>query len=374
MPRAPRAPAPRARARAPARVPPRRELLPPHARRPPAAAQVCVANIGDSRAIIGERKGKRVIAYSLSIDQTPYRQDERERCKAAGAVVMSCDQLEGLVPFHENWGVNLGEELDNGGDPPRVWQPGKSFPGCAFTRSIGDSVAESIGVYAEPELLCKELTPEDQFLILASDGVWEFLTNQSVSDMVLKFSEPLEACRAVVAESYRLWLQYEVRTDDITMILAFIEYAKGAKPETYSDTGDSTENSMKKRRASRRESRRGSADAISLGLDVVGRAGGENRPVRRGLSKEKRQAMTIGSDAAAMAEDDDVDFKPEVVPKSKQEVERIRTAVRANFLFQHLNERQQSMVFDVMQVTWVTPHIPPTPLPHLPYLTPLPSA
>ena len=165
---------------------------------------MCVANIGDSRAIIGERKGKRVIAYSLSIDQTPYRQDERERCKAAGAVVMSCDQLEGLVPFHENWGVNLGEELDNGGDPPRVWQPGKSFPGCAFTRSIGDSVAESIGVYAEPELLCKELTPEDQFLILASDGVWEFLTNQSVSDMVLKFSEPLEACRAVVAESYRL--------------------------------------------------------------------------------------------------------------------------------------------------------------------------
>ena len=306
-----------------------------------------------------------MIAYSLSIDQTPYRQDERERCKAAGAVVMSCDQLEGLVPFHENWGVNLGEELDNGGDPPRVWQPGKSFPGCAFTRSIGDSVAESIGVYAEPELLCKELTPEDQFLILASDGVWEFLTNQSVSDMVLKFSEPLEACRAVVAESYRLWLQYEVRTDDITMILAFIEYAKGAKPETYSDTGDSTENSMKKRRASRRESRRGSADAISLGLDVVGRAGGENRPVRRGLSKEKRQAMTIGSDAAAMAEDDDVDFKPEVVPKSKQEVERIRTAVRANFLFQHLNERQQSMVFDVMQVTWVTPHIPPTSLPHL---------
>ena len=182
----------RARARAPARVP-LGELLPPHARRPPAAAQVCVANIGDSRAIIGERKGKRVIAYSLSIDQTPYRQDERERCKAAGAVVMSCDQLEGLVPFHENWGVNLGEELDNGGDPPRVWQPGKSFPGCAFTRSIGDSVAESIGVYAEPELLCKELTPEDQFLILASDGVWEFLTNQSVADMILKFADPLDA-------------------------------------------------------------------------------------------------------------------------------------------------------------------------------------
>ena len=42
--------------------------------------------------------------------------------------------------------------------------------------------------------------------------------------MVLKFDDPLEACRAVVAESYRLWLQYEVRTDDITMIMAFLDW------------------------------------------------------------------------------------------------------------------------------------------------------
>ena len=62
----------------------------------------------------------------------------------------------------------IAQELDNGGDPPRVWAPGKSFPGCAFTRSIGDSVAESIGVTAEPELLRKELTDEDQFVVLVT--------------------------------------------------------------------------------------------------------------------------------------------------------------------------------------------------------------
>jgi serine/threonine protein phosphatase PrpC len=183
----------------------------------------------------------------------------------------------------------LGEELDNGGDPPRVWAPGKSFPGCAFTRSIGDSVAESIGVTAEPELLRKELTEEDQFVVLASDGVWEFLTNQSVADMILKFEDPLDACRAVVAESYRLWLQYEVRTDDITMILAFVD-----KNE---DDGAGDMSQMRKRR----ESRRGSADQISVGLDIVGRAGGENRPVRRGLSKEKKQQMAIAMSSCAHA-------------------------------------------------------------------------
>lgn len=56
----------------------------------------------------------------------------------------------------------------------------------------------------------QELTPDDKFIVLASDGVWEFLTNQTVTDMILKFDDPLEACRAVVAEAYRLWLQNEV--------------------------------------------------------------------------------------------------------------------------------------------------------------------
>mmetsp|Transcript_49196 Transcript_49196/g.81695 ORF Transcript_49196/g.81695 Transcript_49196/m.81695 type:complete len:1065 (-) Transcript_49196:122-3316(-) len=306
--------------------------------------EVFVANIGDSRAIIGEKKGKRVIAYSLSIDQTPYRQDERERVKQAGAVIMSCDQLEGITEYHENWNVALGDELDNGGDPPRVWAPGKSFPGCAFTRSIGDSVAEGIGVFAEPELLCKEVTEDDEFIMIASDGVWEFLTNQSVADMVMKFDEPVEACRAVVAESYRLWLQYEVRTDDITMILAIID-ADGGMP----DLPDPDDPSQKRRMSQRRQSRRGSAQGITVGMDLVG-VGGENRPVRRGLSREKRSALTVqAAEGGKEEEDDHAEYNPTLVPKTEEELERLQQAVKANFLFQHLNQQQEQLVFDVMQ-------------------------
>lgn len=36
---------------------------------------------------------------------------------------------------------------------------------------------------------------------------------------VSAFDDPHEACLSVVAESYRLWLNYETRTDDITMIV-----------------------------------------------------------------------------------------------------------------------------------------------------------
>jgi cGMP-dependent protein kinase len=35
---------------------------------------------------------------------------------------MSMDQISGMEPLHENWGdVHLGEDIDEAGDPPRVW-------------------------------------------------------------------------------------------------------------------------------------------------------------------------------------------------------------------------------------------------------------
>ena len=122
------------------------------------------------------------------------------------------------------------------------------------------------------------------------------------------------------------------------MILAFIDLAANDMDEEERET-------LSLRR--RRESRRGSADQISVGLDIVGRAGGENRPVRRGLSKEKKQQMAIA--VSTTEEEDDGDFVMEVVPKTPDELTRIKAAVKANFLFQHLNETQAKQVYDVMK-------------------------
>jgi hypothetical protein len=114
-----------------------------------------ISNVGDSRAIIvSKTDDNRLIAKPLSSDQTPYRKDERERIKKFGARILSMDQIEGLEPIHENWGdLNLGEDIDEGGDPPRVWSPNGDYPGTAFTRSLGDLLAEECGVVPEPEIL-----------------------------------------------------------------------------------------------------------------------------------------------------------------------------------------------------------------------------
>jgi serine/threonine protein phosphatase PrpC len=168
------------------------------------------------------------MALPLSRDQTPWRKDERERVKAAGACVWSIDQVEGREPFHDDWGDAFeGDKVvDYTLDPPRLWIAGKEYPGTAFTRSIGDWLAESIGVIPDPEMMTLELTGNDQIVVIASDGVFEFMTNQEVIDLCAQCSNPLEACEKVVQAAYQQWLVYENRTDDISVIVCFLRCSR----------------------------------------------------------------------------------------------------------------------------------------------------
>jgi serine/threonine protein phosphatase PrpC len=65
------------------------------------------------------------------------------------------------------------------------------YPGTAFTRSIGDMAAERIGVVADPEVSIKNLEHNVEFLVLASDGVFEFMSSQTVVNMVRPQLTPL---------------------------------------------------------------------------------------------------------------------------------------------------------------------------------------
>ena len=60
----------------------------------------------------------------------------------------------------------------------RVWTPGKDSPGIAMTRSFGDEEATRLGVTWEPEIDEYEIGDDDKFLLLASDGIWDIMTNK----------------------------------------------------------------------------------------------------------------------------------------------------------------------------------------------------
>ncbi len=57
-----------------------------------------------------------------------------------------------------------------------------------MTRSFGDQIAASVGILADPEIIGWKFTEDDKFLILASDGVWEFIDSQEVTYNIYNFS------------------------------------------------------------------------------------------------------------------------------------------------------------------------------------------
>ncbi|KAH1131949.1 hypothetical protein J1N35_003327 [Gossypium stocksii] len=298
--------------------------------------KIYVANSGDSRAVIAEKRGKEIVAVDLSIDQTPFRVDELERVKLCGARVLTLDQIEGLKnPDVQCWGTEEGDD----GDPPRLWVPNGMYPGTAFTRSIGDSIAETIGVVANPEIVMLELTEDHPFFVLASDGVFEFLSSQTVVDMVAKHNDPRDACAAIVAESYRLWLQYETRTDDITVIVVHINGLVG-------QAGGELANP---------------ASILRPPGPQVSEATGSESPLAFSLSSRNQQARHDLSRARLRAIESSLENGQIWVPpppahrKTWEEEAHIERALHDHFLFRKLTDSQRHVLLDCMQRIEVQP-------------------
>ena len=175
-----------------------------------------VANVGDSPAILGwqDVSSDSLSARLLYSEHTPKRTDERMRIKRSGGVVMTVDQRDGAEPIHENW---REDEI------PRVWSTDESkLPGCAFTRSIGNGIAHTLGVTAYPEFSKHHITKNDRVLIVASDGVTEFMDPQTCVQIACSCSNPSEAANALVEEASERWLTRGDYMDDITVIVLFI--------------------------------------------------------------------------------------------------------------------------------------------------------
>lgn len=94
-----------------------------------------------------------------------------------------------------------------------------------MTRSIGDLVASSVGVSWEPEVTKYKISVNDQFMIMATDGVWEFLENKPVVDIIFPYfmNNDIEgACDTLMKESLDRWKEEEDENiDDITFVLIF---------------------------------------------------------------------------------------------------------------------------------------------------------
>ena len=165
------------------------------------------ANVGDSRAIIVKGTNDNDLNIKpLSIDQKPDDPEESKRIVENG----------GEISQYEEDGEKSG--------PFRVWKKGEVYPGIAMSRSIGDLIASTLGVIPEPKFIEDKVDKDTKFIVVASDGVWEFLDNKAVTNIVMPFykkNDPDGACKALIKESTEWWNKEDIVVDDITVVCVF---------------------------------------------------------------------------------------------------------------------------------------------------------
>lgn len=114
------------------------------------ASHIVVANCGDSRALLC--RGRQ--AVPLSTDHKAGRPDEVARIEAAGGHVIS-------------------------------WQGYRVLGVLAMSRALGDRYLKPY-VIGQPEVTCTARSDDDECLILASDGLWDVLSNELVCNVARK--------------------------------------------------------------------------------------------------------------------------------------------------------------------------------------------
>ena len=98
----------------------------------------------------------------LSKDHKPNVESEKKRIY----------RNKGRVEQYSEFGIKTG--------PFRVWLKNEMYPGLAMSRSIGELTAYSVEVIPEPEIIEYFVNTNTKYVMLASDGIWEFLSNEAV--------------------------------------------------------------------------------------------------------------------------------------------------------------------------------------------------
>ncbi|XP_061683672.1 protein phosphatase, Mg2+/Mn2+ dependent, 1Lb isoform X2 [Syngnathoides biaculeatus] len=145
--------------------------------------ELTVANVGDSRGVLCDKDGN---AIPLSHDHKPYQLKERKRIKKAG----------GFISFNGSWRVQGI---------------------LAMSRSLGDYTLKNLNVVIpDPDILSFDLNKlQPEFMILASDGLWDTFSNEEAVRFVReRLDEPHFGAKSIVLQSY-----YRGCPDNITVMV-----------------------------------------------------------------------------------------------------------------------------------------------------------
>ena len=133
---------------------------------------ISVATTGDCRVVLGREVGQSWQALPLSVDQNAMNGNEVERLKMAHPgednIVLNGRVLGSLMPFRTFGDVDFKWDAKYFEGIVPVWPNYKTPP----------------YITAAPVVTHHEITAGDRFLVIASDGLWERISNEDVVNIV----------------------------------------------------------------------------------------------------------------------------------------------------------------------------------------------
>ncbi|XP_059647862.1 probable protein phosphatase 2C 63 [Cornus florida] len=200
-----------------------------------------VANLGDSRAVLGRRISEdpksKVVAERLSNDHNVSCEEVRREVEALHPddfpIVVYCRgvwRIKGIIQVSRSIGDAYLKKPELNRDP--IFQQfGNPVP---MKRAL---------MSAEPSILKRKLRPQDLFLIFASDGLWEHLSDEEAVEIVFKNPRAGIAKRLIGAALNEAAKKREMRYsdikkiekgirrhfhDDITVIVLYLDHHHGS--------------------------------------------------------------------------------------------------------------------------------------------------
>ncbi|CAN0855648.1 Probable protein phosphatase 2C 34 [Linum grandiflorum] len=199
-----------------------------------------IANVGDSRAVLGTTsENGTVTAVQLTVDCKPNLPEEAERIKNSKGRIFCLPDEPGVY---------------------RIWRPSGKTPGLALSRAFGDYCIKDFGLISTPEVTQLRITDNDQFVILATDGVWDVVSNQEAVRVVSSaaVTNREKSAKRLVEFAARAWKRKRngIAMDDMSAICLFFhridddDSAAAAEPSMIvsasGDQGDADADAVKK--------------------------------------------------------------------------------------------------------------------------------
>ncbi|KAK6946013.1 PPM-type phosphatase-like domain [Dillenia turbinata] len=197
--------------------------------------QLYVANLGDSRVVLGRKDSKEgkknsVVAERLSTDHNVGVEEVRKEVEALhpddSHIVMYTRgvwRIKGIIQVSRSIGDVYLKRPEVNRDP--IFQQfGNPIP---LKRPVMTS---------EPSVLCRKLSSQDLFLIFASDGLWEQLSDQAAVEIVFKNPRAVAAKKREMRYKDIKRIEKGVRRhfhDDITVIVIYLDHNENPSKDMF---------------------------------------------------------------------------------------------------------------------------------------------